>query len=114
MSFGEIVIEGALRPDGTLELDQKPKLAPGRVTVVLRPGSETKGPRPLNDSFFQMMEEIWVGQQARGHVPRSVEEVEAERRQLRQDWDAEVDAATRLQQESRHLRQQAENGKDPL
>ena len=75
MSPGEVVIEGTLKPDGTL--DQKPNLSPGRVTVVLRPVPEL----PKGDPFWQMMNEIWIGQQARGHVPRSVEEVEAERRQ---------------------------------
>jgi hypothetical protein len=112
MSLSEVVLEGTLKPDGTLELDQKPNLAPGRVTVVLRQGTEAKPPRPLDDAFFQMMEEIWAGQKALGHVPRTVEEVEAERRQLRQEWEAEVEAAIRLQEESRHLRRQAENGKE--
>jgi hypothetical protein len=36
MSLGEVVMEGTLKPDGTLELDQKPNLSPGRVQVVLR------------------------------------------------------------------------------
>jgi len=36
MSVQEVVIQGTLDPDGTLRLDEKPKLAPGRVTVVLR------------------------------------------------------------------------------
>ena len=36
MSLTEAVIEGTLKPDGTLELDEKPKLPPGRVKVVLR------------------------------------------------------------------------------
>jgi hypothetical protein len=41
MSLTEIVVEGTLNPDGTLELDQKPNLSPGRVTVVLRQHQET-------------------------------------------------------------------------
>ena len=112
MSRTEVVMEGILRPDGTLELDRKPKLAPGRVTVVLRQGDEANPARPLDEAFFQMMEEIWAEQKARGHVPRSEEEVEAERRRLRQEGEAEVDAAIRLQEESRHLRRQAESGKE--
>src|SRR4029078_7304408 len=36
MTYTEVVGEGTLKPDGTLELDQKPNLAPGRVQVVLR------------------------------------------------------------------------------
>ena len=37
---GEVVLEGTLKPDGTLELDRKPGLAPGRVKVILQPVSE--------------------------------------------------------------------------
>jgi hypothetical protein len=36
MSLNEVVVEGTLKPDGTLELDRKPNLSPGRVTVLLR------------------------------------------------------------------------------
>ncbi len=110
MSPSEILVTGTLKPDGTLELDQKPGLPPGRVTVALRPGDMR--PRPLDDAFFRRMEEIWAGQRARGHVPRSVEQVEAERRQLRQESEAEIEAAIRLQEESRRLRRDAENGKE--
>jgi hypothetical protein len=112
MNLPEIVVAGTLKPDGTLELDQKPNLPAGRVTVVLRPEAGEKSPRPLDDAFFHMMEEIWAGQKARGFVPRTVEEVEAERRQLRQEGEAEIEGAIRLQEESRRLRQQAENGKE--
>ena len=37
MSLTEVVVEGTLKPDGTLELDQKPSLSPGRVKVILHP-----------------------------------------------------------------------------
>ena len=40
MSLSEVVIDGTIKPDGTLELDEKPKLPPGRVTVILRQESE--------------------------------------------------------------------------
>jgi hypothetical protein len=49
MSHAEIVVEGTLKPDGTLELDQKPNLSPGRVTVVLRQGPAP--PAPQEDWF---------------------------------------------------------------
>jgi hypothetical protein len=29
MSLTEVVVEGTLKPDGTLDLDQKPGLSPG-------------------------------------------------------------------------------------
>jgi hypothetical protein len=40
MSVQEIEVAGTLKPDDTLELDQRPNLPPGRVTVVLRQESE--------------------------------------------------------------------------
>ena len=36
MSLTEITVEGTLNGDGTLDLDQKLALSPGRVTVTVR------------------------------------------------------------------------------
>jgi hypothetical protein len=102
MSPSEITVQGTLHPDGTLQLDEKPNLPPGRVSVVLRPVPEL----PDDDPFWAMMKEIWAGQQARGHVPRSVEEVEAERQQTRDEWEERMREIERIQEESRRLREQ--------
>jgi len=77
MSIAETVLEGTLNPDGTLILDEAPKLPPGRVKVLLQ-GIDIKNPQILGDEFFQMMEEIWSAQRSKGHVSRSVEEVGSE------------------------------------
>jgi hypothetical protein len=51
MTVTEIVVGGTLKPDGTLELDEKLALPPGRVTVTLR-----KSPQPAaGDSWWQAM-----------------------------------------------------------
>ncbi len=107
MSASMIVIEGTVTPEGTLELDQKVSLpAGGRVQVIVQPLPE------LPDTpFWRMMQEIWANQKARGHVPRSVEEVEAERRAIREESEGEIQEAMRLQEESRRLRQEAEQKK---
>ena len=74
MSPGEVVIEGTLKPDGTLELDEKPSLSPGRVKVILQPApAGTASQRGLAD----VIDEIRQGQQARGVQGRSAEEIEA-------------------------------------
>jgi hypothetical protein len=74
MGVGEVVIEGTLKPDGTLELDQKPSLPPGRVKVILQPAPAGTPPqRGLAD----VIDEIRQGQQARGFQGRSAEELEA-------------------------------------
>jgi hypothetical protein len=43
MGLTEITVEGTLKPDGTLELDHKPNLGPGRVKVTL-PGPPPGSP----------------------------------------------------------------------
>jgi len=108
MSVTETVIAGTLKPDGTLELDEKPNLSPGRVTVVLRHESEPKLTQSLGNDFFQMMEEIWDGQRARSHVPRSMEEVDAERKEMRGQMEGEIEASIRLQEECQLRRKKAE------
>ena len=77
MSLTEVVIEGTLGPDGTLQLDEKPNLPAGRVQVIVQVLPEL----PDGDPFWDMMNSIWAGQRKRAHVARSAEEVEAERRE---------------------------------
>jgi hypothetical protein len=97
MSLEEIIVQGTLKPDGTLELDQRPNLPPGRVSVVLRSLPQL----PANDPFFAMLQEIWDARARAGLTPRSVAEVEAQRQRLRDESAEEVAEAMRLQQEDR-------------
>jgi hypothetical protein len=83
MTATAAIVQGTLNPDGTLVLDQKPHLAPGRVQVMVQPLPEL----PADDPFWQRMQAVWHAQAANGHVPRSVEEVEAERREMRDEWE---------------------------
>ncbi len=103
MSLTETVVEGTLKPDGTLELDQKPNLPPGRVTVRMQPLAVL----PEGDPFFDMLKEIWAARAQAGLTPRTIEDDEAQRRQLRDDSEQEILAAEKLQEESRRLRAQA-------
>lgn len=102
MSSQDIVIEGTVQPDGTLVLDGPTKLPAGRVQVIVQPLQDL----PLGDPFWDMMQSIWAGQRARGFVPRSVEQIDAERREAREDWEVRLQAIGRLQEESRRLREQ--------
>jgi hypothetical protein len=89
MSLTEITVEGTLKPDGTLELDQKPNLAPGRVTVILQPAPSGTAPqRGLAD----VIDEIRQGQQARGFQGRSVQEIEAGLREGEDEYEQRVQA----------------------
>jgi hypothetical protein len=69
------MVSGTLKPDGTLELDQKPNLRPGPVRVTLemipQPGEE----RP---DIVEVLDRIRKDQEARGYKGMTEEEMEAE------------------------------------
>ena len=51
MSATHVVVEGTLKLDGSLELDSKLNLPPGRVQLIVQPLPEL----PKDDPFWQMM-----------------------------------------------------------
>ena len=102
MNRTETVTEGTIRPDGTLVLDEPTKLPAGRVQVIVQALPEL----PDGDPLWDMMKSIWGGQKARGHIPRSAEEVEAERQETRENWEERQQAIERLQEEFRRLQKQ--------
>lgn len=95
-----VIVEGTVRADGTLEVQEKVNLPAGKVQVTLVPLPEL----PADDPFWQLMRGIWSGQKARGHVPRSAEDVEAERRSVRDEWDERMERISRIQEEAKQLR----------
>jgi hypothetical protein len=104
----QVTLQGTLKPDGTLELDQKPNLSPGRVRVIVEPVTEPTRP----DRFWAMMEQIWADLKASGHVPRSVEQIEAERQAFRDEWDDRQDTLEQLHLAGERLRHQATQAKE--
>ena len=62
MSATHVVVEGTLKADGTLELDSKLNLPPGRVQLIVQPLPEL----PKDDPFWQMMQRIWAARAAAG------------------------------------------------
>lgn len=97
MSTPIAVVEGTIKPDGTLELQVKVNLPAGKVQVTMVPMPEL----PRDDPFWGLMQRIWAGQKARGHVPRGAEDVEAERQAVR---DERMSRISRIQQEAERLR----------
>jgi hypothetical protein len=84
MSLTEVVIEGTLKPDGTLELDQKPSLSPGRVRVILQPAHPGTPPRR---GLADVIDAIRQSQQARGFQGRSAEEIEGGLREGEDEYE---------------------------
>jgi hypothetical protein len=107
MSLIEVVVEGTLKPDGTLELDEKPNLPPGRVVVALR----QEVALPKDDPFWQRMQAMW-------DIPESLRtggdggsQTLAEVRRMREEWAGHQQAIERLQEECRAARPAAGESK---
>ena len=81
MSLQEVVVAGTLKPDGTLELDQKPNLAPGRVTVVLRQEAEAAP----QEGWWPYMQRVRAEREAAGYHFMNEVEMEAHLQWLRDD-----------------------------
>lgn len=77
----EATVQGTLQPDGTLVLDSKPELPPGRVTVVLR--QEPKPAVPEED-WWQHLQRIRAEREASGYPFMNDEEVTAHIEWLRE------------------------------
>lgn len=100
MNMRPVIVEGFVKPDGSLELDQKLNLPAGRVQVLVQPLSEL----PDDDPFWQMMKRIWAGQKARGQVPRTREEIDAELERMDSEAEEEMQETERLQEQYRRAR----------
>jgi hypothetical protein len=74
MSMIETIVEATLQADGSLVLDAKPNLPPGRVTVVLR--QEAKAPPPADD-WWQHLQRIRAEREASGYPFMNDEGVQA-------------------------------------
>jgi hypothetical protein len=95
-------VRGTLKPDGTLELDEKPPLAVGRVKVTIQPeasGSEV-------ESLMQLMARIWADQRTRGQVSRSKEEIDAAIAGFREEAHEEMQAIEKLHEKCRQAREE--------
>ncbi len=99
MNDKAIELQGTLQEDGTLVLDKKPNLPPGRVKVTVEPMWD-----PTQTDVWQVLEKIWAGQRARGYVPRSREEIDAELEASRQEDEERAQALERIQEECHQAR----------
>jgi hypothetical protein len=55
------------------------------------------------------MQAIWAAQRARGHVPRSAQEVQKERQAVRDEWEERMRRIEQIQDEAA----QARRGQEP-
>jgi hypothetical protein len=91
MTTNTVEVHGILREDGTLVLDDKPDLPPGRVKVTVEPILDL-----TQTDVWQVLERIWAGQRSRGHIPRTREQVDGELALARQQDEERMQALERI------------------
>lgn len=94
MNITQVIVHGILKPDGTLELNQRVDLPPGEVQITLRSVGTSCQSREDLPSFLQR---IRAGQQARGHTPRTREDIDSDLNVLRQEAEEEMHEIENMQ-----------------
>ncbi|MGH7170338.1 MAG: hypothetical protein ACRELF_01520 [Gemmataceae bacterium] len=94
-----IETQGTLREDGTLVLDQKPDLPPGRVKVTVQTVLDYK-----QTEIWQFFEHIKAEREALGIPPRSPEEIDSYLATLRDD-DERCQLLEQIHEECRRQRE---------
>ncbi len=102
MISSQTVVNGTLKPDGTVELDEKPGISPGRVRVTLQPMPE---PTQAGRGWWEVLEQIWKDQKARGFKGRGKEQVDADIQELRDELEQHANQVERLQEEAIRARE---------
>jgi hypothetical protein len=77
MSPDSVYVMGTLKADGTLELDERPTLAPGRVRVAIVPTGSPAAGQPRR-TILDVLDGIQAAQAARGYRGRSIEEMQTD------------------------------------
>ncbi|HBI41672.1 MAG TPA: hypothetical protein DDY78_02305 [Planctomycetales bacterium] len=104
MSEATVVVQGVVKPDGSLELVGKVPLPAGKVHVTVQSVRDL----PEGDPFFDRLKDIRAARAKAGLTPRTEAEVKAVRQQLNDEMDDEIAAAMRLQEECRAARKRAD------
>src|SRR5262245_19585875 len=97
MSPTQVEVHGLLQPDGTLILDEKPNLAPGRVKVVLQ--AVPQSPSKSSESLVEFVQRVRREAEARGERFMTDQEVTAWIEELRAD-DDRIEEAYRQSRQS--------------
>jgi hypothetical protein len=104
MAGEAIELNGILLEDGTVVLERSPPIPPGPVRIRIE-SNEAHRQTPA----WQTFQRIWAEQRARGYVPRSKEEIDADIAAMREGDEERMEAIERLQEECIRLRQQRQN-----
>jgi hypothetical protein len=76
------VVTGTLTNATTVQLDEPLPMSGGKVRVIV----EATAPQVPKQSLQEYLTDLRKRQAARGHVPRSAEEIQAQIREERESW----------------------------
>jgi hypothetical protein len=77
----EVVVQGTVKADGTLELDQPVNLPPGVVRVIVQEMAQP------SENILTVLERIWAERASKGVQGRSGEQIDAEIQAMRDEWE---------------------------
>jgi hypothetical protein len=86
MEFDGTTLEGTLKADGTIELDEKPNLPPGRVKILVQPVQSAQ-PAPPNETLLEFMQRSRRDLEAAGSYFMNEAEITAWIEQIRAEGD---------------------------
>jgi len=92
MTATSLEVLGTVRADGTLELDQKLTIPPGRVKVRVE---SVEAPAKPTETLVEFVDRTRSELEAAGHKFRTKEEIDAEIEELRNEWDERLDELER-------------------
>jgi hypothetical protein len=96
-----IEIEGTLQADGSLILDEIPALPPGRVRVALQAINNQAN---AGADVLTVLKRIRAEQKARGHSPRTRDEIDAAIDAMRGEDEERMQAIERLHEQGQRPR----------
>jgi hypothetical protein len=100
VNVSQVLVKGTLKADGSLELDERPSLPPGRVHVIVMPE-----PVPaVKEDTWSILERIWRERHEQGMRGRTADEVDVEIKILRNELEEhleQLDRARKIPSESR-------------
>jgi hypothetical protein len=77
MESSQVVIHGLIDPNGVLKLEQPINLPPGEVQVTIQVLEHASR---LGNSIWDVMDRSWADHRASGFIPRTKEDIDAERK----------------------------------
>ena len=92
MSATSLEVLGTVRPEGTLELDEKLTVPPGRVRVRVE---SVRAPLQPAEGLVEFVRRLRQEMEAAGHTFRTREEIDAEMEEMRGEWEARLDELAR-------------------